>query len=294
MRFLRCLLSGLLSMLSLSVMAATMHIKAVDYLKEPVYFELLDHALQITEAEYGPATLEFTAGMVQGRAELALKEGETLHLSAFAPTPEREQTLLPVYFPITQGLLGYRVCLVTEAQLPRFNAISSVQDWRNAELVVGQGAHWPDVDVLRANNMLVVTNPRHDLLLKMLQQQRFDCFARSINELEKEQAAYAMTDVVIEPELLLYYPQPDFFFVSPKYPQLAERLTKGLQKAWESGFAQKHFERHYGAIVQKTRCQQRRLLILENPLLSEKTRQALATYALPPTYFTTIPEQFCQ
>lgn len=294
MRFLSLLLSGFFSTLSFTVAAATMHIKAVDYLQEPVNLELLEYVLQVTEAEYGPATLEFTEGMVQGRAEQALKEGDTLHLSAFAPTPEREKTLLAVYFPITQGLLGYRVCLAIESQLPRFKAISSVQDWRKAELVVGQGAHWPDVDVLRANNVLVVTNPRHDLLLKMLQQQRFDCFSRSINELEKEQAAYSMADVVVEPELLLYYPQPDFFFVSPKYPQLAERLTKGLKLAWESGFAQQHFERYYGKIVKKIRCQKRRLLILENPLLSAQTKKSLATYALSPAEFSAIPAKYCQ
>lgn len=294
MRFLSLLLCVFYSGLSLAVAATTMHIKAVDYLQEPVNLELLEYVLQITEAEYGPATLEFTAGMVQGRAEQALKEGNTLHLSAFAPTIEREKMLLPVYFPITQGLLGYRICLVVESQLPRFEKIASVQDWRQAELVIGQGAHWPDVDVLRANNLLVVTNPRHDLLLKMLQQQRFDCFSRSINELEKEQVAYTMANVVVEPELLLYYPQPDFFFVSPKYPQLAERLSKGLKQAWESGFTQKHFERYYGKILRQVRCQQRRLLILENPLLSAETRQSLATYALSPADFTAMPTQLCQ
>ena len=53
---------------------------AADYLETSPHRELIEYALKVTEAEYGPATLTFSGEMVQGRAEQLLKDGKLLHL----------------------------------------------------------------------------------------------------------------------------------------------------------------------------------------------------------------------
>lgn len=294
----RFVCAGLFAFLGLALQpsagAAATPIVAADYLETSPHRELIEYALHLTEAEYGPATLTFSGEMVQGRAEQLLKEGKLLHLVVFAPSPERERELLPVYFPLSQGLLGYRICMINSGQQYKFDPIRSLQDWQTADLSIGQGTHWPDVTVLRHNNLTVVTNPLYSLLFEMLRQQRFDCFARSVDELARDLQSEHAVGLVAEQQLLLHYPQLSMIFVSKSYPQLAERLQKGLELAYAKGMVQQHFQRHYGDIVARLHCEQRRLLKLENPLLSEASRQALLRFAYAPEQLLAAPARDCK
>lgn len=277
----------------LGQLSAATEIIAADYLETSPHRELIELALRLTEAEYGSAVLTFSSEMVQGRAEQELKEGKRLHLVVFAPSPERERDLLPVYFPLSQGLLGYRACIIADGQQAKFDHIVTLQDWQKAELSVGQAAHWPDVTILRHNNITVVTNPIYQLLFDMVRQHRFDCFARSFDELNRDLQRPPARGLVAEQQLLLYYPQLSMIFISRSYPQLAERLEKGLTLAWQQGLVQQHFQRHYGEMIDEARCMQRRIIKLENPLLSEESRVALQKYALSPEQLLVKPIGTC-
>lgn len=277
-----------------SKLSAATEIIAVDYLETSPHRELIELALSLTEAEYGTVVLSFSGEMVQGRAEQELKEGKRLHLVVFAPSPERERDLLPVYFPLSQGLLGYRACIISNGQQTKFDQINTLQDWKRADLSVGQATHWPDVTILRQNNITVVTNPIYQLLFDMLRQQRFDCFARSFDELNRDLQNPSAIDLVAESQLILHYPQLTMIFVSRSYPQLAERLEKGLALAWQRGLVQQHFQHYYGDIIEQMRCQQRRIIKLENPFLSKQSQQALERYALLPEQLQAKPPQPCK
>ncbi|EJI87104.1 hypothetical protein AEST_01450 [Alishewanella aestuarii B11] len=287
------LLGGWLA-LQLPAVGAATPIIAADYLETSPHRELIEYALKVTEADYGPATLTFSGEMVQGRAEQLLKDGKLLHLVVFAPSPERERDLLPVYFPLSQGLLGYRICIINNGQQYKFDPVKTLQDWQKADLTIGQGTHWPDVAVLRHNNLTVVTNPLYSLLFEMVRQQRFDCFARSADELARDLQSEHATGLVAERRLLLHYPQLSMIFVSQSFPQLAERLQKGLEQAHADGVVQRHFRRHYGAIIDQLRCEQRQLLKLENPQLSEASRQALLRFASTPEQLLAAPAAACK
>lgn len=269
-------------------------VRVPDYLEQSPHRPLLEYALTITAPEYGEVELAFATAMVQGRAEQSLLAGDALHLAVFAPSPERESALLPVYFPLNGGLLGYRVCLIAEGQQSKFDAIATAEDWRKAELIFGQGAHWPDVAILRSNNLQVVTNPKYELLFDMARSHRFDCFARSIEEVEYDKASVNAQGLMIEQQVLFYYPQASFFFVSPRYPQLAERLQKGLEQAAKNRVIQQHFETYFGTIVQQIRCQNRRLIRLDNPLLSPKVVLALQQFAYAPEILLRYDASLCQ
>jgi len=272
---------------------STQQIKTIFELQNSPHRELVEYALTVTEPEYGPATLVFSEQMTQGRVGQLVKAGDVLDLAVFAPDIERENTLLPVYFPLSRGLLGYRVCLIKQGQQSKFNLIGSLDDWRRAELLIGQGANWPDVEVLRANNLQVTTNPIPPLLFNMLRQQRFDCFARGINEVEHELQQVYAAGLMLEERILLYYPQPALLFVAPSKPALAKRLQLGLERAWTDGYMQQHFTRRYGAVVNQLRCEKRQLLMLENPLLSAKARQAMAKYAITPEQLFAVAGENC-
>ncbi len=288
------LLLGCWLALQLPAVGAATPIIAADYLETSPHRELIEYALKVTEADYGPVTLTFGGEMVQGRAEQLLKDGKLLHLVVFAPSPERERDLLPVYFPLSQGLLGYRICIINSGQQYKFDPVKTLQDWQKADLTIGQGTHWPDVAVLRHNSLTVVTNPLYTLLFEMVRQQRFDCFARSADELARDLQSEHATGLVAERRLLLHYPQLSMIFVSQSFPQLAERLQKGLEQAHADGVVQRHFRRHYGAIIEQLRCEQRQLLKLENPQLSEASRQALLRFAATPEQLLAAPAAACK
>lgn len=289
MRWLSMLLCMGLAMPAL----ATQHIKTIFELKDSPHRELVEYALTITEPEYGPAALIFAEQMTQGRVEQLMKGGQALELAVFAPDIEREQALLPVYFPLSRGLLGYRVCLIKQGQQPKFDTVTSLDSWREAGLLIGQGANWPDVQILRANNILVTTNPMPPLLFNMLRQQRFDCFARGVNEVEYELRQSYTSGLALEAKLLFYYPQPALLFVSPNRPELAKRLQLGLDRAWHDGYMQQHFSQRYGKLVNQLRCEKRRLLVLHNPFLSQQTESAMLQYALSPEQLLAVAGENC-
>jgi hypothetical protein len=265
-----------------AVAAAAEQINVINELKTSPYLELVEYALAATEEEYGIANLVFIESMTQGRVEQLLLTGELLQLAVFATDAKRESTLLPIYFPLSQGLLGYRVCLIKDGQHEKFQHINSLESLIKSRIMIGQGANWPDVAILRANNIQVTTNPLPLLLFEMLRQLRFDCYARGVNEVVHELNLPEAKGLVLEDTLLLFYPQPALLFVSPNKPLLAERLRKGVEQAWHSGFMQEHFEKHYGALIRQLGCEQRKLLVLENPFLSLAVQQAMQKYALDP------------
>ena len=264
-----------------------------DYLESSPHRKVLEYALTVTAEQYGHVGITYSHEMVQGRAHQQLIDGTSLHLAVFAPSVERERDLIPIYFPLTQGLLGFRVCLIAKHQQHKFRDIHTLDDWRKAKLIIGQGAHWPDVAILQSNQLHVDTNPIYALLFEMTRQLRFDCFLRSIGEVESDLACPHAEGLEMEPHLLLYYPQPSLFFVSRRYPLLAERIQKGLEIGWQSGFMQQHFQQYYGKITKQIRCQQRRLIKLDNPLLSKAASEALTRIAYTPEQLFAYDAKFC-
>jgi hypothetical protein len=81
-----------------------------------------------------------------------------------------------VRLPIDKGLLGYRMFLVREADLPRFATVRTLDDLR--KLRVGQGKDWIDVPILRKAGFPVVEGTSYPGLFAMLAAGRFD-FSRA-------------------------------------------------------------------------------------------------------------------
>ena len=75
---------------------------------------------------------------------------------------------------------------------------------------------------------------------------------------------------------------PDFFFVSANNAELARRLEQGLQTAVDNDFYLQHMNAYYADPLVRIGIEQRIVLTLENPYLSDTTRQialdAVANY----------------
>ncbi|PAV26407.1 hypothetical protein [Tamilnaduibacter salinus] len=217
--------------------------------------------------EYGPVRIIRSAEMNQGRAlrELRKDSSDVIHLANVASTPERESQLRAIPIPIDGGLLGYRVCLIKPENQPLFEEVRTLGDLRESSIRFGQGQHWPDTKILRANGLEVITSSRFNSLYRMLESDRFECFARGVSEvlfdLEKERTS----GLVVENHLMLTYDMPNFFFLSESNVALGHRIQIGLERAILDGSFAVFFDRYFTRAIRALKLGDRRVLRLGNP-----------------------------
>lgn len=114
----------------------------------------------------------------------------------------------------------------------------------------------------------------YEALFNMLRKKRFDCFLRSVIEVEDELRQH--------PDLALVfrYPLALLFFVSPNYPELAQRIKLGLQRARKTGDFDRIFEEGFGSTIRRLKLDERVRLELHNPDLPLPSRIMMADPAL--------------
>jgi len=132
------------------------------------------------------------------------------------------------------------------------------------QFVGGHGRLWGDLPLYAENDLDVVTSVHYDNLFKMLKEDRFDYFHRGINEIWGELGRYP-NDFVVADDIMLYYPQPVYFFVSKHRPELAKKIEQGLMIALEDGSYKALFLTYYEYTITRANLDARKLIILKNP-----------------------------
>ncbi len=179
---------------------------------------------------------------------------------------EREALLRPIRVPIFKGLEGKRMLVIRKEDQAKFSAIASARDLRG--LVAGQGAHWPDMDILKANGFGVMEGVNRDNLYKMLAARRFDYFPRGVTEIDSESSLIAEYGLIVEPSLVLSYPAAMYFFVSKNNTELAQRLEKGWDIILRNGEFDKFFYSHPRIKTALAKMKdQKHIIEMENPYL---------------------------
>jgi len=211
------------------------------YLEPDRYYpKLLDLALQKTQASHGPYRIQYASQtLTTGRILANLKQGKEFDLAWALPDAKHEAQLIRIPISLLRGLSSHRVFLIRAEDQHRFEGIQSLEDLR--QLRAGQGQHWVDTQFLRANKLPVVTSAHYKLLFNMLAGGRFDYFPRGLYEIQDELRRHQDLGLAIEPNLMLYYPAPMYFYVNKKDKALADRIEQGLRIAQEDGSFDKLF-----------------------------------------------------
>ncbi|MGC8118925.1 hypothetical protein [Marinobacter sp. VGCF2001] len=239
----------------------------------PAVRALVELALHKTP-EFDDFRIVRSAVISQGRAlrELANPRRKLLDIANMATSAERESYVKAIPVPLDGGLLGFRVCLTLPEHLALFDGVETLEDFRQRNIRIGQGSHWPDTEILKANGIGVVTHARYEILFGMLRNQRFECFARSVSEVLFDIEHNNAEDLVIEPDLLLAYPMPSYLFVARGDHETAQRLRLGLERAIADGSFAVYLDTWFGKAVSELGLDQRTILTLANPYLSEESR----------------------
>lgn len=241
--------------------------------KQSYYIDLLKLALEESTQEFGAYTLEpVVIEMPQGRTSLMVADNNLIDVTWRMTSAETEQELQAVYWPLLKGLMGYRIFIINKDSAHRFP--QSMTEAELKGLVAGQGTGWPDAKILAHNGYQVMPSPAMGLL-NMLEKGRLDYFPRAVHEPWVEIAQ--RDEFMVEPNILLKYPAPMFFFVNKQNDLLQRRLSLGLARAYESGRFETFFKQHpiTSEILAKARLQERQIFELSNPLLTAKAREAM-------------------
>jgi len=208
--------------------------------------------------------------MSQGRMELELNRSDSRLDVMWAMTSRtREQQLLPLRIPLDRGLLGWRVALIRKDDLPRWQ-----KPLDRAELArrrAGQGLHWPDVDILRANGFRVDTVVDGPGIFEMLSAGRIDYFPRSVLEALDELQSFAARDLMVAPNFVLRYPTASYAFLGRPHADLVAPLTRALDALAQDGSLPRLFRQHFQPHLDKLGIAERRIIALDNPLLPPGT-----------------------
>lgn len=265
-------LALLLISLSVELFASERHTRLHFFQTDARYdyrIELLELALSHTQQQWGSYELiGKPQAMTQGRGSLLLEHDKGIDIASFATNKEREEKFRAIRIPILQGILGYRVLLVHRDSQQAFGDINNLSQLKT-QLKAGFGEHWADMKILEANSLAVTGVPKYELLFAMLQAKRFDYFPRGINEawIEVEKFGSDYPDIMVEPNLALFYPFYVYFFVSKNNQALAERIEQGLMLAKEDGSFKALFLKYHQHLLTQASFGSRKLFFLENPYL---------------------------
>ncbi len=182
---------------------------------------------------------------------------------------QREQQLLPIRIPLSKGLFGYRVLLIRKQEQTRFDQVRNIDDLAN--FIGGQGTHWPDTRIMKANGLKLVTAENTESLFRMIEARRFDYFPRGTSEAWFELLERKEANLAVENNILLYYPADIYFFVNKNNEALANRIEKGLEALIDNGEFDKFFYSHPRISTAFNKLKDRRLIKLKNPYLPPET-----------------------
>lgn len=242
-----------------------------NYDSEPS-LELLQLALDQTNDLFGDFVIKRSDEVTQGRAILDLKQEakSSLQIINVVVNPEREESLIPIRIAADEGLIGLRVCVINKEDEGLFENIRSHQDIMERGIVFGQGVHWPDTEILRTNGFVVETSATFENLFPMLELRRFNCFLRGAGEARDDLKNHGENDFLIEKSLLFSYPSATLFFVNKSDRLLAARIELGLRRAILNGSYTEYFKRVYDDDLEDLRLSERRVIRLNNPLISDE------------------------
>jgi len=184
---------------------------------------------------------------------------------------QMESNFIPIRIDAYRGLMNHRLMFIRAGDQARFDQVNSLEDLRSIRF--GQGRSWSDAKILEASGLQVVKATKKQSLYYMLDGSRFDAFPRGANEVWTELAAFPDLPLTVEKSLVILYPLPTYFFVSPKQPALAKDLEAGLEAAIKDGAFDKYF---FGSsevmdTLKQANFNNRRIIRIPNPFLPKNT-----------------------
>lgn len=230
---------------------------------------VLKLALEHTRKSHGDFKINTYPYSSRARITRELAENRwpnATHIFGYSTKKDYLQSLAYVKFPAFLGVLGYRVCFVSDEAKKKFSRVKTVSDLRKFKH--GQGQGWTDSFVLQHNGIEVVEFDRVPRLIRMTAENNVHVFCRGINEIKDEyEENKSLNGLSVDSSVALYYPHPRFFYTHKNNKELIERLELGLMRAFEDGSLHALFLKSYEENLAYVDMSSRTIVSLQNPFL---------------------------
>lgn len=247
--------------------------------------KLLALALDKTTATHGKITLiPAPLGITNSRARENMRKNthpnfvrSFAYRSEFADDPD----FAHIAFPIYRGLLGYRICFVSEKAMALTAQVKTLEQLK--KFTHGQGIGWTDTEILRSAGFKVLEVTHYESLFKMISINRVDLFCRGISEYlseyEKFKEAYNLNVVK---NFAIYYAFPLYFYSNKKNKAILQRIELGLKMAYEDGSFMQLWQQSFSESIRKADLSNRTIFRIENPTTQDLDPSYLRYFFIAP------------
>ncbi|MGL1956747.1 MAG: hypothetical protein OCD00_05460 [Colwellia sp.] len=228
-------------------------------------FKLLELALDVTKKQYGEYSLaRSTHAMLRDRQFTELIKGENLNVTISNPITRWNKKAIRVPFPTQKGISSYRIFFLLKKNKHIFKDIYSLDDLK--KISTGSNKQWSVAKIFKHHQFNLVTGITYKGLFDMLNSERFISFNRGINEIfiELETFGLQFPELTYDKNIVLFTYLPNYFYVSPKFPELATRIEKGLMTLHNNGQLDELFYQYFGQYIDKMQLNNRRHFYIEN------------------------------
>jgi len=233
--------------------------------------EVLEVILEATSAEFGPWKIKESRKDYPGDEEskaFSQKKHDVL-VTIAGNQKFNTEDLIVIHKPLAKNILGYRVPIINQKDSLKFTKTSKT----NIKLLTqGIPETWSDADIFRNNGFEVSEEGTFDDIFDRLTKGNFDFITFGANEVKSifQNRASKAEGLIIEDNLMFFYPFPLVFYVNPNQLELAKRLKKGLSIIENDGTLDAIFKSYYGILVEDLNLKNRQLIQLENPFIPEE------------------------
>ncbi|MEP0356766.1 hypothetical protein [Paraglaciecola sp.] len=238
--------------------------------------EVIYRALEATTPEFGPFTFETVdVDMTPGRAFSSMKTGELINTYVAPANRLWDRSTIPIKIPIRKGLLSYRLLLINQLDLPKFEKVKTLDDLNH--LTAGLQKNWATTKVFNDSNINMTVSHTFEGLFLMLEKQRFNYIPRAIYEVfdELNNRKSQLKNIIVEPNLALHIPMATFVYVSKDYPEIAKRIEAGLKKMVANGELQAILNKYYAEDIDRANLETRRIIEIKNPYFDEENQSII-------------------
>lgn len=208
--------------------------------------EVLLRALELSEPEFGAFVVEERRINMKPKRALTLVEtGDIINVAIMAANDDWNERTAAVHIPIRGGTLSYRLLVVRQDDLGKFEQVRTASDLK--KLTAGLQDDWLTTKSFSAAALTMNTSHNFEGLFSMLSSQRVDYVPRAVYEVydELELRSSQFPHLVVEPTLLLHVPMVSYAYVTPTNKRLKDRLAVGLTRLADSGELKQIFTQYY-------------------------------------------------
>jgi ABC-type amino acid transport substrate-binding protein len=240
--------------------------------------KVLNKIVEVTKAEDGPLEIKSVpVDSAQLDLELGdLVKGDKIQVAIEVTKPDWEKQALPVFIPVDKGLVGWKIGLIRKESQPALEKIQTIEELK--KVPAGVAGQWASAAALEAAHFNYVTGSSYDGLFEMLMAGRFDIFLRGVNSIYAEYDARKADypDLAVEDHIAVVIRTPQYIFVTPRRPELAKRLKKGMQQIQDDGTLDAMIKAEFGESLMKIDLAHRKVFYITNPNTTPETAALFA------------------